>query len=149
LKKYDKIILFLATGFFIGYIPFAPGTFGALHGIWLSFFLNKIPITFSISFIAVFIIFAILLSEKAEKIKGDKDPSIIVIDEIAGMMVTMIGINFNFINILTGFILFRLFDILKPFPIYIADKKLPGGVGIVTDDLIAGMMANLLIRFIL
>ena len=149
MKINDKIILFFATGGFIGYIPFAPGTFGSLHGIWLYFFLYKIPIIFSVFFISTFIIFSVLLSEKAEKIKGVKDPSIVVIDEVAGMLVTMIGIEFNFINLLTGFILFRILDILKPFPVYIADSKLPGGIGITADDVIAGIMANLLIRFIL
>ncbi|MBW1649649.1 MAG: phosphatidylglycerophosphatase A [Deltaproteobacteria bacterium] len=148
MKIKDKTILFFATGGFVGYIPFAPGTFGTLHGIWLYFFLYKMPFIFSVLFISAFIIFSVLISDKAEKINGVKDPSIVVIDEIAGMLITMIGIKFNFINILTGFILFRFFDILKPFPVYVAEKKLPGGVGIVADDVIAGIMANLLIRFL-
>ncbi len=141
--------MFLATGGFIGYLPFAPGTFGTLHGIWLAFFLYKTSIIFSGCFVTAFIIFSVFISDKAEKIKGGKDPSIVVIDEIAGMLVTMIGIEFNFINVAAGFILFRILDILKPFPIYIADKKLPGGVGITADDVIAGIMANFLIRLIL
>ncbi len=149
MKIKNRIILFFATGGFIGYAPFAPGTFGTLHGIWLYFFLYKMPIILSVSIITAFIIFSVFISDKAEKIKGGKDPSIVVIDEIVGMLVALIGLEFNLINIAAGFILFRILDILKPFPIYIADKKLPGGVGIVADDVIAGIMANLLIRLIL
>jgi phosphatidylglycerophosphatase A len=145
----NKIIIFLATGFFVGKFPFAPGTFGSLLAIPICFILSKTESYFSIIFISVFILLSIFLAGKTEKIIGEKDPGIVVIDEIAGMILTLLFIPFNFITIITGFILFRIFDILKPFPIGYIDKNLKGGAGIVLDDVVAGIFANIALRLIL
>jgi len=72
-----------------------------------------------------------------------------VIDEIAGMAVTLVGLPFNLTTVLIGFIIFRILDISKPFPIRALDQRLSGGVGIVIDDVVAGIFANLLLRLIL
>ena len=94
----------------------------------------------------LFIFFAVYIADAAEKILKQNDPNCIVIDEIAGMMVTLIGLPFNLTTIVLGFILFRILDILKPFPIRHLDKRIPGGLGVVADDVAAGVIAHLLLR---
>ena len=138
--------MFLATGFYIGNIPFAPGTFGSLIGLPLSFALAGISLTQAMLCILFFIIFAVCIADAAEKILKQNDPGCIVIDEIAGMMVTLIGLPVSPITLASGFIIFRILDILKPFPIRNIDKRIPGGLGVVADDVAAGIIANLLLR---
>ena len=77
------------------------------------------------------------------------DPGCVVIDEIAGIMVAFWGIEFNALTAITGFFIFRFFDILKPFPIRHIEKRLKGGLGIVMDDVLAGVFGNILLRLIL
>ena len=142
----NKAAVFLATGFYIGKIPLAPGTFGSLIGLPLCFLLAKIQLSAAIIAVLLIIALAIWISNVAERTLERKDPGCIVIDEIAGMVVTLIGLPFNLTTATIGFILFRILDILKPFPIRILDKRLPGGLGIVADDVVAGIFANVLIR---
>jgi phosphatidylglycerophosphatase A len=97
----------------------------------------------------LFIVFAVWIANDAEKLLKKKDPGCIVIDEIAGMAVTLFGLPFNLTTALIGFIIFRILDISKPFPIRALDKRVAGGVGIVIDDVAAGIFANLLLRLIL
>jgi phosphatidylglycerophosphatase A len=78
-----------------------------------------------------------------------KDPGCIVIDEIAGIMVTFIGLPFNITTAVPGFLIFRLFDILKPFPIRYIERKLSGGAGVVLDDVAAGIYSNLSLRVVI
>ena len=77
---------------------------------------------------------------------ASEDPGCIVIDEIVGIMVTFIGLPFNMVNLVLGFVFFRVIDILKPYPIRSMEKKLSGGAGIVLDDVAAGIYSNLLLR---
>ena len=142
----NKAAVFLATGFYIGKIPLAPGTFGSLIGLPLCFLLAEIQLSAAIIAVLLIIALAIWISNVAERTLERKDPGCIVIDEIAGMVVTLIGLPFNLTTATIGFILFRILDILKPFPIRILDKRLPGGLGIVADDVVAGIFANVLIR---
>ena len=142
----NKAAVFLATGFYIGKIPLAPGTFGSLIGLPLCFLLAEIKLSAAIIAVLLIIAVAIWISNVAERTLELKDPGCIVIDEIAGMVVTLIGLPFNLTTATIGFILFRILDILKPFPIRILDKRLPGGLGIVADDVVAGIFANVLIR---
>ena len=144
----NKAAVFLATGFYIGKIPLAPGTFGSLIGLPLCFLLAGIQISAAIIAALLIIALAIWISNVAERALERRDPGCIVIDEIAGMVVTLIGLPFNLTTAAIGFILFRILDILKPFPIRILDKRLPGGLGIVADDVVAGMFANVLIRIL-
>ena len=141
--------VFLATGGYIGYIPFGPGTFGSLIGLPLCFLLSRIQLAAAIITVLVIIALAIWISNAAERILERKDPGCIVIDEIAGMVVTLIGLPFNLATAAIGFILFRILDIFKPFPIRILDKRLSGGLGIVADDVVAGILSNILIRILL
>jgi len=146
MKLREDAVMFLATGFYIGNIPLAPGTFGSLIGLPLSFALAGISLTPAMLCISFFIIFAVYIADAAEKILKQNDPGCIVIDEIAGMMVTLIGLPVSPITLASGFIIFRILDILKPFPIRNIDKRIPGGLGVVADDVAAGIIANLLLR---
>ncbi len=144
----NKIIMFLATGGFIGKIPFAPGTFGTLVGIPLCIALTyAAPLTVQLSMALV--ILGVWVANEAEKITGTKDPGCVVIDEIAGFVVTMAGVIISPLSIVLGFILFRFFDILKPFPVKYLEDTLPGGAGIMLDDIAAGIMANICLHVIL
>jgi phosphatidylglycerophosphatase A len=136
----------LATGFYTGYLPKAPGTWGTLVALPLHFLLIQLsPAGYALSLV-IFIILAILIAGSAEKIVDRKDPGIIVIDEIAGMLVAMIGAPNNPWIWLLAFLLFRFFDILKPFPISWVDRRVQGGVGIVLDDLLAGLYTLIIIQ---
>jgi phosphatidylglycerophosphatase A len=142
----QKSVMFLATGCFIGNISFAPGTFGSILGIPLCFLLSKINLLVAVLLTVIFVLFAILIAQEAEKILKTKDPGCIVIDEIAGLMVTLIGLPFNIISVGSGFLIFRFLDIWKPYPIRFVENKLSGGAGIVMDDVAAGICGNLLLR---
>ena len=145
----EKAAVFLATGFYVGNIPFAPGTFGSLIGLALCFLLAGIHLSAAIIAALLIIGLAVWIADVAAKTLKRKDPGCIVIDEIAGMVVTLIGLPFNLTTAVTGFILFRILDILKPFPIRILDKRVSGGLGIVADDVVAGVFANALMRILL
>ncbi len=142
----QKSVMFLATGCFIGNISFAPGTFGSILGIPLCFLLSKINLLVAVLLTVMFVLFAILIAQEAEKILKTKDPGCIVIDETAGLMVTLIGLPFNIISVGSGFLIFRFLDVWKPYPIRFVENKLSGGAGIVMDDVAAGICGNLLLR---
>jgi len=139
----------LATGFYVGKIPLAPGTFGSLIGLPFCYLLTGIRLTAAIIAGLLLIGFAIWISDAAERAIKHKDPGCIVVDEIAGMVVTLIGLPFNATTVAAGFVLFRVLDILKPFPIRFLDKRLSGGLGIVADDVAAGIFANIILRLLL
>jgi phosphatidylglycerophosphatase A len=146
MKFHERAVLCVATGFFIGNLPFAPGTFGSLIGLPICFLLSRLDILKALICIMVFILFAMGIASAAEKIIKQRDPGQIVIDEIAGLMVTLAGLPFSMKTALAGFIIFRVFDILKPFPIRMLDRSVGGGSGIVLDDVMAGIYGNLIIR---
>jgi phosphatidylglycerophosphatase A len=145
----EKAVLFFATGCFIGKIPFAPGTFGSLAGILFGFIWSKTSGMTAIYCVIILIIFSIWIANEAEKILKSKDPGSIVIDEIAGMAITLIGLPFDVFYVSSGFIIFRILDITKPFPIRCIEKRISGGAGIVLDDVAAGMIANLILRIVM
>jgi len=145
----QKSVMFFATGCFIGNISFAPGTFGSILGLPLCFFLSKINLLIVVFLTVIFILFSIWIAQRAEKIVNTKDPGCIVIDEIAGILVTFTGIPFHMISVAFGFVIFRALDIWKPYPISWIERKLSGGAGIVMDDVVAGICSNLVLRGIL
>jgi phosphatidylglycerophosphatase A len=131
-------LLFVVTCGFVGYLPVAPGTWATLVG---AFFLYLLPEVFGSPFFAAgFVVFAVIC------VNGltftDKDPGYVVVDELAGICTTMAGHNPSLITIGAGFVLFRFFDIMKPFPIRQAER-LHGGYGVVADDVVAGLFANI------
>ena len=145
----DKAVMFLATGGFVGNIPVAPGTFGSLVGIPLCYVFAKIPLPMAILGAVGLIVFAIWIAQLAETITKEKDPGKIVIDEIAGMIVTLVGVPFHLTSVVIGFLIFRFLDILKPFPIRHIERRVSGGAGVVLDDVAAGIYGNILVRLIL
>jgi phosphatidylglycerophosphatase A len=146
MKFRERAVLFLATGFFIGTVPFAPGTFGSIIGLPICFLISRLNILLSVICAILFILFAIGVAAVAEKILEKKDAGEIVIDEIVGIVVTFVGLPFNLKTVIAGFIIFRTFDILKPFPIRFLEKKVAGGSGVVLDDVLAGLYGNLILR---
>ena len=145
----QKAVMFLATGCFIGHISFAPGTLGSILGLPLCFFLSKINLSVAAAVAVTLIFLAVWIAHEAEKILQQKDPNTIVIDEIAGLVVTLFGLPFNWFCVAAGFLIFRLLDIFKPFPIRLLEKRLSGGTGIVMDDVAAGIFGNLILRIVL
>lgn len=141
-----KIVFFFSTVGYIGKIPFAPGTFGSVVGLAVSFLFSRISASLWALLTIALILSAVWLSEHAERIIGEKDPGCIVIDEAVGMVVTMIGLPFNAMTAVTGFVLFRALDIMKPPPIRMIQDDLSGGAGVVMDDVAAGVIGNLLLR---
>ena len=142
-------VLFFSTGFYSGYIPFAPGTFGTLTALPLCYFVSLCSRGTGAVIIVAVIALAVWLADSSEKLIGRKDPGCIVIDEIAGMLVTVAGLPFNFFTAAAGFVLFRMLDIFKPFPIRTLERKIPGGAGVVVDDIAAGIIGNITLRIIL
>lgn len=144
-----KLALFLATGMYLGYSPVAPGTLGSLLGVIICFFLSMgNPLLYGITlFLSLSV--AIWAASIAKKHFGKKDPGQIVCDEIIGYMVALFLIPFTLLNIIIIFLLFRFFDIVKPFPIGIIDRKIEGGFGIVLDDVAAGICSNIIFRIIM
>ena len=146
MKFRESAVIFLASGFFVGNLPLAPGTFGSLIGLPTAFLLSRLNLLPSMAFILLFIFFAIGIASAAEKILNQKDPGKIVIDEIAGLMAAFAGLPFNLKTAIAGFVIFRALDIFKPFPIRAAESKLSGGSGVVLDDVLAGIYTNLILR---
>lgn len=142
----QKSVMFFATGFHIGTVPFAPGTLGTILGLPLCFFLSKLDLRIAAPCTILFVFFAAWIAHEAEALLNKKDPGCIVIDEIAGITVTLLGLPFTPVFAVAGFCLFRFLDILKPFPIRYLEKKISGGVGIVLDDVLAGILSNLILR---
>lgn len=133
---------------YIGYSPFAPGTMGSLLGVIICFFLPPTnPLLYGIVYISIFLT-AIWAASIAKEHFAKKDPGQIVCDEIIGYMIAMFLIPFTFLNVIIVFLLFRFFDILKPFPIGAIDNKMDSGFGIVFDDVMAGIYANWTFRLI-
>ena len=143
-----RFILFLATGFGVGYFPIAPGTLGTLVAIPIYYFLSEIPSPLYEITLVGFFFLSVWISENAERFFGKKDDQRIVIDEIMGFLITMLWIPKTVPFIIIGFFLFRFFDILKPFPIRRLEKRLKGGYGVVLDDVMAGVYANIVLHLI-
>ncbi len=144
----NRFILILATGFGVGYSPIAPGTLGTLIAIPVYYFLSTIPSPlYEITLIA-FLFLSVWISENAEIFFGKKDDTRIVIDEMIGFLITMLWVPKTTLFIILGFFLFRFFDILKPFPIRGLEKRLKGGFGVVLDDVLAGVYANIILEIV-
>jgi phosphatidylglycerophosphatase A len=144
----NYFILLMATGFGVGYSPVAPGTLGTLVAIPVYYFLSNIssPI-YEITLVGFFFL-SVWISENAEIFFGKKDDQRIVIDEMMGFLITMLWVPKTIRFIIIGFLLFRFFDILKPFPIRRLERRLKGGFGVVLDDVMAGVYGNIILHFL-
>ncbi len=144
-----RIVLTVATGFGTGLSPFASGTVGTLVGVLLFWFLAP-PYVGWLAYIvasAVLIVLAILVSTAAEAVYQKTDDGRVVIDEIVGYLVAMLWAPHTWQAVLTGFVLFRFFDIVKPPPAR-GLQSLRGGLGIVVDDLVAGAYACVILHLL-
>ena len=135
-------IHFLSLGFGSGLSPYAPGTMGTLVAIPLYLLLSQLELVPYLIIITVGFGIGVWLCDKTSKALGVHDHSGIVWDEFIGYWITMIAIPaVTWQWVLTGFLLFRFFDIVKPWPVKLADKRITGGFGIMLDDLLAGLYA--------
>ena len=141
--------MLIATGFYSGYLPKAPGTWGSLVGVLLVFLLNNLSLQIYLSVVAGLFIVGSFVAGEAEKILDNRDPGVVVIDEIVGMLITMIAVPVAPLTMVLGFILFRVFDIAKPFPVNFFDQHFHGGLGIMLDDVVAGIYSLIIMQLIL
>ena len=144
----ERFIKIAATGFGSGYAPLAPGTAGTLVGIPLYLVFSAMSWPLWLITVVAFTCLAWYVSREAEKLFGQKDAQCIVIDEITGFQWTLFLIAPTALHVALGFILFRLFDIVKPFPARLFQKRFPGGYGVVGDDLAAAVYANLALQLL-
>ena len=137
---------FLAFGLGSGAAPWAPGTFGTLAAVplWYLMAQTSLPVYLLLTLVAFVI--GIWLCGRTSRDLGVHDHGGIVWDEFVGYWITMIAVPVDWIWAVLGFILFRLFDILKPWPIGPVDRKVHGGLGIMLDDVLAGIMAALVLQ---
>ena len=135
----DRLAHILAVWFGCGHVPVAPGLAGTLGAIPLYLLLRPFGVGVIASVAAALTVIGIWASERVARRLGGKDPQIICIDEVAGVFVTWIAAPATWRGLLVGVILFRLFDQTKPWPARLAERRLPGGAGIVLDDIAAGL----------
>lgn len=145
----DKIALVLSSWFGAGLASKAPGTFGTLAAVAPVAIIKYLGVTSECIFLGILVFTALWSSHVARNCLERDDPSEVVIDEAAGFCLSVFLLPFTWISLCLGFLLFRFFDILKPFPIGMIDRSVRGGAGIVLDDIVAGIFANIAARVIL
>ena len=143
----DRVAVFLATGAYSGYSPFAPGTVGTIAAIPIYLLLVWCGSAIYLAVVLALLPLSFWSAGRAEVIFGAKDSGKIVIDEIIGFLVTMYLVPFSIVSVVAGFLLFRFFDITKIYPAN-AMEGLGGGPGVVMDDVIAGVYANLSLQIL-
>ena len=148
LSVFERLICLIGQGFGTGRSPWAPGTVGTLPGLVLVWFLWNAGPALYLVIMTLVVIIAIWVSGRTADLLGVHDDPRIVIDEIAGILVTLALVPPSVPALLTGFVLFRLLDISKPPPISTIDQRLGGGFGIVADDVVAGLGANLCLQLL-
>ncbi|MGH9341802.1 MAG: phosphatidylglycerophosphatase A family protein [Acidobacteriota bacterium] len=137
----------LVTGLGVGYLPLAPGTWGSLEGVFLVLALSKLFPSVTLLPWVIFLVLTVLGVFCATSVSAwdnDPDPASVVIDEVAGQMLCLLFVPVSAFSLTVGFFLFRAFDVVKPFPAR-RFESLPGGFGIVADDLVAGLYAGTLL----
>lgn len=135
------VLRLVATGAGVGHLPFAPGTAGSLLGAALCFPLLTLPWPVYLGATILLAVLAVWVAGRAASETGEPDPAHVVIDEIVGMWVAAIALSPNLYDVAAVFLLFRLMDVVKPAPIPRLER-LPGGLGIVADDVAAGLLAR-------
>lgn len=142
MKNY--IIKILATVFGAGYLPKMPGTFGSIAGAIFCIYAGNY---FFIHFVITMglIVIGTYAAGEYEKLISKKDPSCVVIDEFCGMSIALLGVGISFFSVVVGFLLFRFFDIVKPLGIRKLERY-KGGVGIMLDDVVSGVICNIILR---
>ena len=146
----DRIAFLCATACGAGLVPRAPGTAGSVVGLclWLAASMAPWPLTIETLLVVVIAVIGVWSGTRAERLMNRSDPPAVVVDEVVGMLITFIGISPTWKSACMGFALFRLLDILKPFPICRL-QRLRGGWGIMADDVAAGAVAAVVLRVLL
>jgi len=139
---------FLAFGFGSGKMPFAPGTFGTIAGVPIYLLMQDLGLTSYLVVVLVMFIFGVWICQVTSDALGVEDHGGIVWDEIVGYLITMTFAPKGWIWVLVGFLAFRLFDIWKPWPIKQLEKRFPGGLGVMVDDVLAAVYALILLQLI-
>jgi phosphatidylglycerophosphatase A len=147
--KNPKILLLIATFFNIGKFPKAPGTAATLATIPLFILMSHLPDVTYLLLVFAITVLGIFAAQAYEAIAPEHDSKEIVIDEVAGYLITMAMVPCTLKSVIVGFVLFRIFDIFKPWPIGALDKKVKGGVGVMVDDIAAGIIASVIMQMIL
>ncbi len=147
-SPFPRLPLLLATLFYLGRIPYAPGMAGSVAAFGLFLPIRHLPWTYHLLMVAFLFAIGIYAAGRATVALGVRDPSCVIIDEFVGCWVALLAIPPRHAPLLGALVLFRAFDIWKPFPIDRVEN-LPGGWGIVLDDLMAGIYANVSVRLLL
>jgi len=146
----NRLAMLFASAFYIGFIPGAPGTYASIATTVIFFlachFSQRLIPAIHLGAVCLISLIGVLAASRASRITNTEDPSFVVIDEVAGQLVTFLFLSPNAFNLILGTLAFRLFDIWKPFPIRRLES-IAGGTGIMADDLLAGVYANLLLQF--
>ena len=135
----------VATAFGAGYSPIAPGTAGSLVGLLLFWPLRRLPAAFQVAVVAAVFLAGTAAATRVARRVGAHDPGIVVVDEVVGMWTSLLFLPFTLGTAALGFLLFRILDVVKPYPARQLEG-LPGGWGIMSDDLMAGVYANLVLQ---
>jgi phosphatidylglycerophosphatase A len=138
----------LATGFGAGFSPVAPGTAGTLVGLLLFWPLRQLPLVAQLGVLALVSLLGTWGADLVARREGRKDPGLVVVDEVVGMWISLLFVPFSWFTVVLGFFLFRFMDVVKPFPAR-QFESLRGGWGIMADDVMAGIYANLALQAIL
>jgi phosphatidylglycerophosphatase A len=144
----NDIVVFLATGCFTGFLPLMPGTWGTFAAIPIVILVHRVDLVVQGIIALVFVAFGAWISGRAEILLEEHDPRPIVIDEMAGFLISLLWLPLNPITLFLGFGLFRLFDVVKPPPISSVEKRMRGGWGVVIDDVLAGVFTNATLRLL-
>ena len=137
--------LLIATAGGAGYAPIAPGTAGSAVGLVLLVGIRTFPVALEVPILIGVTVVGVWAASVGEREAGRTDPGLVVIDEVAGMLLTMLWVPLTIWTALIGFFAFRAFDIVKPFPAGAAER-LPGGWGIMADDIVAGAYAAVVVN---
>lgn len=140
------MIKFISSFFYLGYVPKMPGTAASIAGACLYFLFCRDNLAYW-SLTGICVILGFLVCGKAEREFARKDPAVIVIDEVAGMLVSLLFLPCDIRIVAAAFVLFRFFDILKPFPIKDL-QRLPGSMGVMSDDLLAAVYTNCILQVV-
>ena len=142
----SRLALLVATAGYVGLIPVAPGTWGSAVGVCLLLLVRGTgEAGAEVLLLAAILAGGVWAASAAERLYGQPDPGAIVIDEVAGMLITLFWIPVTWVGALAGFLAFRVFDIVKPYPVGLAER-LPAGWGVMADDVVAGLYACVTVR---
>ena len=142
----NQLALLVASFGYVGFFPFAPGTAGSLAALALFAVVRWVGVpAFEVGVILAILVLGIWSANGAERALGRKDPGQVVIDEVLGMLITLALLPVSLTGVFVGFLLFRLFDVVKPYPVGRLEH-LPGGYGIMLDDAMAGVYSYIVLR---